>query len=129
MAKHPDPRWNGIPDPNWQELTDDLGSSRHPVLITGAHRSLLDEQHDRVVKYTLLMAFRIPCLFLAGWAYSQWEIAWLSLAIIAISVPLPWMAVLIANDGPPRKRVKRRVAAPVSHAPALERGPLDIIDG
>lgn len=112
------------PANSWQELPDlDLGSSKHPVLITGANRSLMEEQHARVVKYTLLMSVRIPCLFLAGWAYMQWEAAWISIAIIAISVPLPWMAVLIANDGPPKqRRKKRRGYEPVSDAPALPIG-------
>jgi cytoskeletal protein RodZ len=36
-----------------------------------------------------------PVLFAKIW--------WLALALILLSVPLPWMAVLIANDRPPRK--------------------------
>ena len=123
MAKSTDPSSRDLPP-------DDLGSARHPVLITGAQRTLREEQHERVVKYTLLMAFRIPCLLLAGWAYAEWQNPWVSLAIIVISVPLPWMAVLIANDRPPqRRRGKRGAYEPVSNAPALPRTPHHTIDG
>jgi hypothetical protein len=46
------------------------------------------------------MSARIPCLVLAGVFYQTW---WLALGFILLSVPLPWMAVLIANDRAPRK--------------------------
>lgn len=46
------------------------------------------------------MSARIPCLALAGVFYQTW---WLALTFVALSVPLPWMAVLIANDRAPRK--------------------------
>ena len=46
------------------------------------------------------MSARIPCLLLAGVFYQTW---WVALAFVVLSVPLPWMAVLIANDRAPRK--------------------------
>ena len=54
----------------------------------------------------------------------------ISLAIILVSVPLPWMAVLIANDRPPRRAEeprrydsRRRIPLfPTAERPALERG-------
>jgi hypothetical protein len=46
------------------------------------------------------MSARIPCLVLAGVFYQTW---WLALGFVLLSVPLPWMAVLIANDRAPRK--------------------------
>lgn len=46
------------------------------------------------------MSARIPCLLLAGVFYQTW---WLALGFVLLSVPLPWMAVLIANDRSPRK--------------------------
>lgn len=73
-----------------------------PVLITEAQASY-DEQHRaRVKKYSILMAFRIPALVLAAIVYSATGTWWIPLLIIAASIPLPWMAVLIANDRPPR---------------------------
>ncbi|MGH8922539.1 MAG: DUF3099 domain-containing protein, partial [Actinomycetes bacterium] len=50
--------------------------------------------------YAILMSARIPCLVLAGVFYQTW---WLALGFVVLSVPLPWMAVLIANDSAPRK--------------------------
>lgn len=74
-----------------------------PVLITGAALSY-DEQHrQRVRKYLTLMAFRVPALILAAVAYGTWHNGLVSLAIISLSLPLPWIAVLIANDRPPRR--------------------------
>ena len=55
-------------------------------------------------KYLFLMAFRVPALVIAGIAYGITGSGLLALAIVAISIPLPWAAVLIANDRPPRKR-------------------------
>lgn len=72
------------------------------VLITEAQASF-DEQHRaRVKKYSILMAFRIPALIGAAIVYSATGLWWISLLIVAASIPLPWMAVLIANDRPPR---------------------------
>ncbi|MET7769839.1 DUF3099 domain-containing protein [Nocardia sp. NPDC005366] len=76
----------------------------HPVLITEAAPSLEDQHRARVRRYTIIMAFRIPCLVLAAVAYSLWGNALISLLIIGVSIPLPWIAVLIANDRPPRRK-------------------------
>ncbi|MET1075786.1 MAG: DUF3099 domain-containing protein [Umezawaea sp.] len=74
-----------------------------PVLITEAALSL-DEQHKaRKRKYAIMMSARIPCIILAFVFIDVW---WLSVALLALSIPLPWMAVLIANDRPPRKAEK-----------------------
>ncbi|MFZ1177638.1 MAG: DUF3099 domain-containing protein [Mycobacterium sp.] len=79
---------------------DDEG---RPVLITAAAPSYEEQHRARVRKYLTLMAFRIPALILAAVAYGAWHNGLISLLIIAASVPLPWMAVLIANDRPPRR--------------------------
>lgn len=76
----------------------------HPVLITEAAPSL-DEQHRaRVRRYMIIMGFRIPCLLLAALTYTIFENPLISILIIAASVPLPWIAVLVANDRPPRTK-------------------------
>ncbi|WP_433597996.1 DUF3099 domain-containing protein [Nocardia sp. CA-135953] len=77
---------------------------KHPVLITEAAPSLEDQHRARVRRYTIIMAFRIPCLILAAVAYSVFSNALLSILIITASIPLPWIAVLIANDRPPRRK-------------------------
>jgi hypothetical protein len=101
-----------------------------PVLITGAAPAYEVQHRQRVRKYLTLMAFRIPALIFAAVAYGIWQNGLISLAIIAASVPLPWMAVLIANDRPPRSAEeprryasKRRIPLfPTAERPALERG-------
>lgn len=71
------------------------GSAEKPVLITEAARSYEDEFAERKRKYLIMMGLRFPCLVLAGVFYQTW---WLALGFIVLSIPLPWIAVLIAND-------------------------------
>lgn len=88
----------------------DLGfdDDGRPVLITRAAYSY-DEQHrQRVRRYLKLMFWRIPAFIAAAVAYGIWHNGLLSLAILAVSIPLPWMAVLIANDRPPRRAEEPR---------------------
>ncbi|BBX17268.1 DUF3099 domain-containing protein [Mycolicibacterium duvalii] len=73
-----------------------------PVLITRAAPAYEEQHRQRVRKYLTLMSFRIPSLILAAVAYGIWHNGLISLAIIVAAIPLPWMAVLIANDRPPR---------------------------
>ncbi len=74
--------------------------SSPPVLITEAGPSYAEQFETRRRKYAIIMLARIPCLALAGVFYQTW---WLALGFVVLSVPLPWIAVLIANDRPPRK--------------------------
>src|ERR1700747_1451450 len=74
-----------------------------PVLITAAALPYEEEQPQRVRKYLTLMTIRIPALIFAAVAYGIWHNGLISLLIVAASVPLPWMAVLIATDRPPRR--------------------------
>ena len=72
-----------------------------PVLITDAAPSYAEELRWRKRRYTLMMAMRLPCMVLAAVFY---QTPWLAVTLLLLSVPLPWMAVLIANDRRPRKR-------------------------
>jgi hypothetical protein len=82
----------------------DEGSARHPALITEAAHSLDDQRRARIRRYSILMGFRIPALILAAWIYSTFHSALGAITVVLVSVPLPWMAVLIANDRPPRRK-------------------------
>jgi hypothetical protein len=103
-----------------------------PVLITAAAPSFEVQHRERVRKYLTLMAFRIPALILAALAYGAWHNGLVSLLIVAASIPLPWIAVLIANDRPPRRadeprrfddaRRHTRLPSTIQH-PALEAPP------
>ncbi|AKK27265.1 membrane protein [Mycobacterium sp. EPa45] len=84
---------------------DDEG---RPVLITAAATPYEEQHRQRVRKYLTIMSFRIPALILAAAAYGLWHNGLISLAIIAVSLPLPWIAVLIANDRPPRRAEEPR---------------------
>jgi hypothetical protein len=72
-----------------------------PVLITEARPSYDEEYSARRKKYAIMMLMRLPLLIGAGFAY-QFS-AWLALGLVVASIPLPWMAVLIANERPVRK--------------------------
>ncbi|GAB7142253.1 hypothetical protein AWC22_09285 [Mycobacterium riyadhense] len=105
---------------------DDTG---RPILITAAEPSYEVQHRARVRKYLTLMAFRIPALILAAVAYGIWHNGLICLLIVAASVPLPWMAVLIANDRPPRRAdeprrfersARRTPLFPTAERPALE---------
>lgn len=77
-----------------------------PILITQAQVSYDEEFAARKKRYSLIMACRIPCLLLAGVFGIGFQWPWVAVAFIVLSVPLPWVAVLIANDRPPKKAEK-----------------------
>ncbi|HEX2131029.1 MAG TPA: DUF3099 domain-containing protein [Actinophytocola sp.] len=71
-----------------------------PVLITEAAPSYEEEFAARKRKYLTMMLLRVPCLILAALFHDTW---WLALGFVLLSIPLPWIAVLVANDRAPRK--------------------------
>jgi len=110
-----------------QELSfDDDGQ---PVLITRAAQPYEQQHRERVRKYLTIMSLRVPALLFAALAYGIWHNGMISLAILVASIPLPWIAVLIANDRPPRRaeeprryKAPRRIPLfPTAERPALER--------
>ncbi|AHI00218.1 DUF3099 domain-containing protein [Kutzneria viridogrisea] len=105
------------------------GSDRDdtPVLITEAAPSYEEQHQARKRKYAIIMGARIPCLVLAGIFINTW---WLALFFVVLSVPLPWVAVLIANDRPPRKSEEiNRFKADRAARRALEAKSHQVIDG
>ncbi len=95
---------------NSEYMERDLGfdDDGRPVLITRAEYSYEEQHRARVRKYLKIMFWRIPAFIAAAVAYGIWHNGLLSLAILAASIPLPWMAVLIANDRPPRRAEEPR---------------------
>lgn len=79
-----------------------------PVLITAARKPYEQELADRKRRYFFLMSLRIPALVLAVIAYLIWENGWISMAIVGFSIPIPWIAVLGANDRPARSKHEPR---------------------
>lgn len=90
---------------------DDLD---RPVVITRARQSYEEELAARKRRYFLLMSVRIPALFLAGIAYMIWHNGWIALAIVGGSIPIPWIAVVGANDRPPLPKDEPRPYAGAS---------------
>ncbi|MGI8722415.1 MAG: DUF3099 domain-containing protein [Geodermatophilaceae bacterium] len=71
-----------------------------PVLITEAAPSLL-EQHDvRKRRYIITMVVRALCLILATIFY---QTLWVMGVFAILAIVLPGIAVLVANDRPPKK--------------------------
>jgi hypothetical protein len=94
-----------------------------PALITTAARSYDEELAARKRKYLTVMLVRLSCLVVAGIVYETW---WLAVAFLLLSIPLPWIAVLVANDGPPRKDEDVNRYRP--SARAIESGEHPVID-
>lgn len=77
----------------------------HPVLITDAERSQDDQLRSRQIRYALMMGLRIVCLVaMVSLVAAHAPLLWLWVPLCAAGmVALPWMAVLIANDRPPKQ--------------------------
>jgi hypothetical protein len=80
-----------------------------PVLITEAEPSLAEQHAARKRRYVLTMAVRVVALVLAAVFY---QTLWLALVFAFLGVVLPWIAVMMANDRPPKKRVDVNRYAP-----------------
>jgi hypothetical protein len=71
------------------------------VLITSAPVNPDDEYDHRKKKYAIMMGLRALCVLVAALTY-QFSI-YIALACVVGGAVLPWCAVIIANDRPPRK--------------------------
>ncbi|KAA0919778.1 DUF3099 domain-containing protein [Dietzia sp. ANT_WB102] len=91
-----------------RQRSGDRDDTSRPVLITGARQSYHDELAARKKRYFLLMSVRIPALFLAAGSLALWHNPWIALAIVAGSIPIPWIAVIGANDRPPLPKGQAR---------------------
>ncbi|MGY1718744.1 MULTISPECIES: DUF3099 domain-containing protein [unclassified Blastococcus] len=74
-----------------------------PVLITEAAPSLTDQQAARRRRYVITMAIRGLALILAAVFY---KIVWLMIILAILGTVLPWVAVVMANDRPPKSRTR-----------------------
>lgn len=93
------------------------------MLITQAEPSLHEQHETRKRRYILTMATRVVCLILATVFY---EVLWVMAVFAILAMVLPWIAVLVANDRPPKKSMNAHrfrasaggevAAAPPKHA-------------
>jgi arginine exporter protein ArgO len=92
-----------------------------PVLITNAARSQGAQLRSREIRYITMMGIRIVCIIIGGILISTKPPLlplWLILCAAGM-VLLPWMAVLIANDGPAKSKEERASAHQRQAAPAV----------
>jgi Flp pilus assembly protein TadB len=78
--------------------------SRRPesVLITEAAPSLAEQHAARKRRYVLTMVVRLVSVVLAAACY---QILWLAIIFAVLGTVLPWVAVMMANDRPPKKKL------------------------
>ena len=82
---------------------------KQPVLITNAARSQEAQFRSRQIRYVSMMIGRAACLILGAILISVRPPLlplWLVLCAAGM-VFLPWAAVLIANDRPPKSKAER----------------------
>ena len=89
------------------------------MVITDAEHSRDDQLKRRQVRYALMMLVRAVCLVLAALLVSvHAPLAWLWGPLLVLGMVLvPWLAVIIANDRPPKPEYRlgarhRRRTAP-----------------
>lgn len=107
--------------------TDGMPARRaEPTLITAAEPSYQDQLSARQKRYIITMASRVPLLILATVFYHH---LWIAIPLLLISIPLPWMAVLVANDRPPRQRARTVRPGVINYERALPPGSREVVDG
>lgn len=86
-------------------------------MITDARRSPLDDWRHRRRLYAGLQLARIPLLVAAVVSYAWLHSPLLAAFFAVVSLPLPWVAVLLANE----KTDDREKGEPKVYKPALAR--------
>lgn len=93
------------------------GQVEQPTLITSVPSSPDAEYDHRRKRYALMMGMRALCVVAAALTYHV--SIWLAFAFVLGGTVLPWCAVILANDGPPRKVAPRPPLMPNSTERAL----------
>ncbi len=108
-----------------------------PILITDASRSQDDQLTSRQKRYVLMMGIRVACVIAGAVLVGvQAPLLWIWLPLVGLGMILiPWLAVLLANDRPPKdehrlmnrfQRQHRDTAPPMSLT--AEERPHKVID-
>lgn len=91
------------------------------VLVTEARRSRDEEFAARKRRYLLTMLSRVVFLLLAS-VLVRWNV-WVAVSIAGLGTILPWIAVMMANDGPPKNPQKMNKVKLAPAERTLEAGP------
>ena len=97
-----------------------------PVLITEAQPSLAEQHAARKKRYAITMGVRAVAITLAAAFYQS--VFWLAVIFMILGIVLPWVAVLMANDRPPKKKLRPHHYEPRPDR-VLENRPHRVIDG
>lgn len=89
-----------------------LGKKRDAQLITDARRSPLENWHHRRKLYTALQIARLPILAVSGLLMWWTNNVGLSVGVALLSLPLPWVAVLLANESGDADKESRKIYKP-----------------
>ncbi|AWB84151.1 DUF3099 domain-containing protein [Corynebacterium liangguodongii] len=99
---------------------------RRGELITDAAVTHEQNLRARERRYVLLQGLRVPFILLsilAAWTFHNW---WLAAVLFAVSVPLPWIAVMIGNgQGEKRDPRRRNVYKPAQAREQARRAELE----
>ncbi|HIW92457.1 MAG TPA: DUF3099 domain-containing protein [Candidatus Corynebacterium avicola] len=115
--RHDDGRDTGRPQQSHHSRQSDGDSGDAVSLITTAKKPRLDDWRHRKRVYAGLQLARIPLLVFAVIAYAWLHSPVLAALIAVISLPLPWIAVLLANE----KASDTEKGQPKVYKPALVR--------
>ena len=91
-----------------------------PVLITEAEPSLADPHAARKRRYAITMGIRVVSLIIAAATASV--SLWLMAVFAILGTVLPWVAVVMANDRPPKKKLDVNRYRPPAPDRILESG-------
>lgn len=101
------------------EAEDAGGHSRHHrrrgtrALITDAIRSPEQSRQSREKRYLFLQGIRLPFIVLCLLSAFAWHNWWLATVFFVVSVPLPWISVMVANgQGEVRDKRQKNVYKP-----------------
>ena len=94
-----------------------------PVLITEAELSREEQHAARKRRYAITMAVRAVSLVLAAVFY---QTVWLMAIFAILGTVLPWIAVMMANDRPPKRKLFQGYDARPDRV--LESRPARVID-
>ena len=105
-------------------MASSQSSSRYdrsePLLITEAEPSQADQHAARKRRYSITMAIRGTSLVVAALT-AQYSL-WLMAVFAVLGTVLPWIAVVMANDRPPRKQLNVNRYRPPAPDRILESG-------
>ncbi|QPK82496.1 DUF3099 domain-containing protein [Corynebacterium qintianiae] len=98
------------------------GRRRAGELITDARRTPEQNLRSRERNYMVLQALRIPFILLSMLSAWYWDNWWLASLLFVVSIPLPWVAVMVGNgQGEKRDPRQKNVYKPaVARAEAHE---------